>query len=699
MKKDITFIKLLHSACAGRFLVRYTLGFLLLLIGMLNAYSTDYYVSRTGNDSWDGAAAEYKGGTTGPWKTLDKVNQQMVLLERGSVLFRCGDQFEGMLEIKGNNIRFGAYGEGERPVLSGARFLEGNWAPVAGRAKVYKHALPSDVSDVSLLLRENKSLPLGRTPNGDLMTNNAFYDFSERTLTSVTDPELRDAEGLTGAEIVLRQNVWTYSAYLITSIESAKINFLNDRPRGIIQDEAGYFFQKHINTLDVDGEWYFDLKNHILYLYSDKKPVSKSFRYTVSPVVIILNNAKDIVLEGLRIEMAASTGIKVTGSQNIEILDCEIALCGQEGISLGASSAHIERNNISDCLSAGIRTAGEGRVVITRNTVTNIGMIAGRGSGRNGIYLMGGNSEASYNRISDIGYIGIQHSNGRNLIRRNVIDRYNLITFDGGAIYTHDKQEGSIIEENIIMNGMPAFVGLGSAMADMEDPFATGIQLDKGTVGLIVRYNTISFPQLNNAPDRGIHLNAISRDNIIKGNTILVRGAGITTLERGIPNMKPGEAGMSGNVFEENIIVSTATSNIRPNYGALTAFSLKDTDQYDVENQGVFRNNVCAFPFKSEKIISEYQLNCNPDGTPIDDWFDSAEEWNNARDYASGNLDAPIKIDESSAPEDFIQLFYNDSDNAKSFPLSDGEYLDPWGKPVSGSVTVAPWRSTVLFRK
>ena len=679
--------------------MKFVIGFTLLLLGGLNSYADQFYVSNTGNDSWDGTAAEYNGETTGPWKTLDKVNQQMALLENGTVFFQSGDQFEGMLEIKGNNIRFGAYGKGERPVLSGARFLEGDWTPVAGRTNVYKQDLPSDVTDVTLLLRENKSLPLGRTPNGDLMTNAAFYDFSSRTLTSVTDPELSDAEELAGAEIVLRQNVWTYSAYQITSIDGSTINFLNERPRGIRQDEAGYFFQKHIKTLDVDGEWFFDAKNHSLYLYSDTPPVAKFFQYTANPVVINIENSKDIALQGLRIEMAASIGIKVEGSQNIEIQDCEIALCGQEGISVAASSAHIERNSISDCLSIGISTAEEGRVVITRNTVTNIGMIPGRGSGRNGISLRGGNSEASYNRLSNIGYIGIHHTNGRNLIRRNVFDGYNLIAFDGGAIYTHGNQQGSIVEENIIMNGMPVFVGLGSEMADMEVAFATGIQLDRGTKNLIVRNNTISFPQIDNVPDRGIHINTISRDNIIKGNTILVKGAGITTLERRIGRVNYEEEGMTGNMFEENIIVSTATSNIRPNYGALTAFSLKDTDLCDVENQGVFRNNVCAFPFRRDKIINEYQLNCNPDGTHSDKWFDSATQWNAAREYASGNLDSPVKTDESSAPEDFIQLFYNDSDKPKTFPLSDGDYLDPRGKPVTGSVIVAPWRSVILFMK
>jgi hypothetical protein len=695
-------------------LSKLVMGFVLLLFAWLNADAADFYVSNAGNDTWDGTAAEFKGGTKGPWLTLAKVNKEMAQLEGGTVFFRCGDQFEGRLEIKGNNLKFGAYGEGKRPVLSGARFLQGDWTTVAGQRNVYQQTLSSDVADVTLLLCENKSLPLGRTPNGDLLTNAAFYDFSTRTMTSVTDPELSAAEEMVGAEIVLRKNVWTYYAYPITSVDGTTINFVSEqKPTAKKGDEnlqeAGYFFQKHLKTLDLDGEWFYDAQNHNLYLYSEKQPGSKLFQYSVSPVVINVDHSTDIVLQGLRIEMAGSMGIKAVGSRNIKIQDCEITLCGQEGIRVEESSVRIENNRISDCLAVGIHTIGEGRVVLTRNTLTNIGMIAGRGwaSGpmaqrRNGILLTGGNSEASYNRLTNIGYLGIQHLNGGNLIRRNVIDGYNLVTFDGGAIYTHGNQKGSIVEENIIMNGKPDFIGLGTTMADMEVPFSTGIQCDAKTEELIIRNNTISFPKTNIGPDRGIHLNFNTKDNLILGNTILVNGAGITTLDRDPYDREPGEASppsMSGNRFEENVIVSTSTSNIKANYGALAAFSLKETEQCDVENQGVFRNNVCALPFKTEKIINEYQLNCNPGRTPSDVWFDTAAQWNDAREYASGNLDAPVKVDESSAPEDFIQLFYNDSDKPKTFNLSHNDCVDPWGKSLSGSVTLVPWHSIVLFRK
>ncbi len=315
---------------------------------------------------------------------------------------------------------------------------------------------------------------------------------------------------------------------------------------------------------------------------------------------------------------------------------------------------------------------------------------------------MGGNSEASYNRLRNIGYLGIQHLKGGNQINRNVIDRFNLVAFDGGAIYTHDDQLGSVVEENIILNGIPNTVGLGDIIADMEVPFTTGIQCDRGTLNLVIRNNTISFPQVNRGPDRGIHINFNSNDNLFLGNTLLVRGAGITTLDRDPYDREPGEASppsMSGNRFEENIIVCTDAANSIANYGAMTCFSLKETEQCDVENQGLFTNNVCAMPYKGSKVIYELHQNCNPGRPAFERWYASAAEWVEARTYASGNLDAPVMADESTAPDDFIRLFYNDSDKPKTFALSEEAYVDPRGKPVSGSVTVAPWRSVVLFKK
>jgi hypothetical protein len=707
MNQNNAFLQSFTGFRARRFLLQSTLVVSFLLVGWLNADATDFYVSSAGNDAWDGMSKVHSGGNSGPWETLTKVNQQMAQLEGESVLFRRGDRFEGTLEVKQKNITFGAYGYGERPVLSGAVFVTGNWSPVKGRTNVYQYQVPSDVKDVAMLLRENISLPLGRTPNGNIMTNAGFYTFNNREQTKLYDPELRDAEKLGGSEIVLRKNVWDYSSYQVTTVEGTTVNFINNEK---VPKKAGdqfleatsYFFQKHLNTLDVDGEWFFDASKHILYVYADKKELTKSIQYSAKPVVINISNSEAIAFQGLRIEMAGYEGIQVATSQQVDVRDCEITLCGQDGISVEASSMRIENNDINNCLSAGIRTNGEGRVVVTRNNLLNIGLIAGRGESMCGMTLMGGNSEASYNRLTNIGYIGIRHAGGNNLLRRNIIDTYNLVVHDGGAIYTNHDAKGTIIEENIIRNGMANAIGCGDSTLNIHGGLCTGIQCDLWTNSIIIRNNTISFPKNTEGRFSGIHFNFNSMDNLVLGNTIIAKGAGISTNDRDPYERAPGEASppsMSGNRFEENVIVSTSTSSGRIRSMANTAFSLVETEQCDVENQGLFINNVLASPFTGSKVIMEWQYNCNEGRMSSDDWFSTASDWNDAREYAIGNLDPPIMIDPSCVPEDFIQLFTNDSDNPISFPLTAGTFLDPWGKPVSGSVTIAPWRSVVLFKK
>lgn len=52
-------------------------------------------------------AAEHGSGVSCLWKTLDKVNQQMSLLDGVYIFFRRGDRFKGKLEVTQKNITFG----------------------------------------------------------------------------------------------------------------------------------------------------------------------------------------------------------------------------------------------------------------------------------------------------------------------------------------------------------------------------------------------------------------------------------------------------------------------------------------------------------------------------------------------------------------------------------------------------------------
>ena len=91
----------------------------------LPAYVTTYYVDATnGNDFNDGLSPETA------WKTIGKVNS-MDFKPGDTILFKRGEIWREQLIIpssgtEGNPITFGAYGEGEKPKITGADIVT-NW--------------------------------------------------------------------------------------------------------------------------------------------------------------------------------------------------------------------------------------------------------------------------------------------------------------------------------------------------------------------------------------------------------------------------------------------------------------------------------------------------------------------------------------------------------------------------------------------
>ncbi|WP_460801949.1 right-handed parallel beta-helix repeat-containing protein [Microbacterium sp. GXF6406] len=82
------------------------------------AATTTYYVAADGDDNASGTSAQT------PWRTLAKVSAT-TLGPGTAVLFRAGDTFTGVLNLRGSGtasapITIGKYGQGARPVLHGA---------------------------------------------------------------------------------------------------------------------------------------------------------------------------------------------------------------------------------------------------------------------------------------------------------------------------------------------------------------------------------------------------------------------------------------------------------------------------------------------------------------------------------------------------------------------------------------------------
>src|SRR5215204_3824945 len=89
----------------------------------IQANATNYYFSSTEGD--DSRSSQQAQSPSSPWKTLARLNAIFNTLQPGdSVLFRRGDVFYGSINpsasgSSGSPIVLGAYGAGEKPVITG----------------------------------------------------------------------------------------------------------------------------------------------------------------------------------------------------------------------------------------------------------------------------------------------------------------------------------------------------------------------------------------------------------------------------------------------------------------------------------------------------------------------------------------------------------------------------------------------------
>jgi len=104
------------------------------LIFSLTTQAKNYYFSRSGSDSYNSIQAQ---NATTPWQSIAKLNSVFSTLVAGdSVLFKRGDIFYGTITVNrsggsGKPIVIGAYGSGNKPVITGLITLSG-WSLVNG---------------------------------------------------------------------------------------------------------------------------------------------------------------------------------------------------------------------------------------------------------------------------------------------------------------------------------------------------------------------------------------------------------------------------------------------------------------------------------------------------------------------------------------------------------------------------------------
>ena len=164
------------------------------------------------------ARGAYASGTTGPWKTIAKVNSAS-LKAGDSVLFMRGDTWREQLAPKSGNatgvITYGAYGNAAapQPLLLGSTEADNtaDWINIGGNIWTTASAVSTDIDVGNIIFNNGESVGWKKWSQGDLANQgDFFYDASNSTVklyssdnpaTHYSDIELALDKNIIGAGV------------------------------------------------------------------------------------------------------------------------------------------------------------------------------------------------------------------------------------------------------------------------------------------------------------------------------------------------------------------------------------------------------------------------------------------------------------------------------------------------------------------
>jgi hypothetical protein len=651
----------------------------------ITCFGKNFYVSSSGNDT-DGLTPEKA------FKTIDKLNATWTNINPGdSILFHRGETFYGSIIVQkngslNNSIKFGAYGVGADPIITGLKTITG-WVNLGGN--IWEAPTPGALKTPNLVLRNSVQMQVGRYPN----TNAAeagYLTYTASTNTSITGPALSTTTNWTNAEVVVRWARWATFRRKVTSHSAGVVNFANSNDKPKVG--YGYFFQRDPRTLDRDGEWYQDSVNNKLRMYFGNNNPSAYTIQQSSVDTLCYNRRSDISFYNLKFVGANKCDIMNNGGTRILMQDLTSVTSGGEAfVTWFATDVTARRCNVTNALGGSIRLYGAStgivNVLAEYNTVRNSSLIVGMelngvGSAGRGITVRGGdNVTAQYNTIINSGYNGLEWNGNNALIYRNYIDSFCSSRDDGGGIYTFEApgyitvtRTNRKIRANIIVNGIGAPYGVASLGTDAEGIMGrfsvSGIYNDEGTKSVLMDSNTIAY-----VPYHAIQGNN-NQSMIVRANTAF--NCGISFAQQ---RLTAGER-QTGFLVRRNIwypyrtrVRDQALNKPPPGYTQTQMFN----------NLGVLDSNY--YSIKSGADTSVIIQTTDSGGANYSRIYKPFTYLQTILTSEAGSL----KFDNSGV------LTYNNSTSVKTFAFPGYSKKDVYGTVYNNSAAIPAWQSKVLL--
>lgn len=281
-----------------------------------------------------------------------------------------------------------------------------------------------------------------------------------------------------------------------------------------------------LSELDEPGEWYWDGKSKVLYLWPPESVRDGDVEISVQDSLLRIDGARNVRISNLAFDMARGDAITVTNSENVTIENSSIRNMGNRAAVLSASTNSGLRN-------VNIEQVGEGGVVLQggdRTTLKPANLFVENCSinyfsrlsstYRPAVLMEGVGNRIVRNVLSNAPHSAIIFSGNDHLIAFNNISNVVQGTNDAGAIYTGRdwSARGTVIENNYLHD-------IGSHQ--QGHAWTMGVYLDDQASGITVRGNV--FARVS----RPVFIGG-GRDNLIEDNLFFYSSPAIHLDARGL---------------------------------------------------------------------------------------------------------------------------------------------------------------------
>lgn len=619
------------------------------------ANAATYYVSPTGSDTNNGTSQST------PWQSIARVNQLGTSLQPGDrILFQRGGTYRGKLTINANGnasayIEVGAYGTGAQPVISGS-------VPVTGWVQHSGSIWRAPMSQRPRFVYVNGALQnIARFPNS------GWLRVDGGTSTSLTDADLTQPNGYwNGATAVIRTTNWSYDTAYVSAHANGVLTH-SSTGNNLASYNWGYFMRNKLELLDAPGEWFYDAAAGQLYLWCPGgiDPGTALVEASVLDNAIYVAYQKHhIRIDGLHLKHNHSASLRLSGSTQLEAMNCSITDTWQAILSTG-SQQNFHHLAIERTYATAVFLQDNG-TTFANNTIHHVCMEPGLGEnnwGYIGLRTNGLDILIRENTFTEVGYVAINTEKNA-VVERNVVRNCMTLLNDGGGI-AFDNGDGMVIRNNIVQD----LVGNWESSApNFHASYSISFGIYFGNISnknVLVKHNTVSNCSAGVYMDHTM----VSTGNRVEDNNLFNNKIGLYLSDfsnyNGPGATAPYHVPQFNDVYSGNVVYAVNKDQL-----CMKQYHVYAANYVDY---GTFTNNKFFNPYNDRSIF----LHNTFGGT---ERYFTLERWANELNEGASNTRSPLRLPDMKTTN---VLSANLVPNG-TFPSNVSDWS---GWPTSGTVT------------